>query len=199
MEPDLAFLLPATAIWLAAGIVAERLPEVRTARALRRRTGWLGVLAIAGLVTLAVPILDALSSPGPAGPGQGFTSLGLPAAPAVVVAAVTVRRIRHLWTGTGTFASAPETPAAPALLAGAAHPLVAFPVQLTGLAALATAVTAVGLVPLTAPDMLGLALTGVVLAVVAIGVRHALRHSRLVELAVTACPSSPRAARVLHV
>jgi hypothetical protein len=77
--------------------------------------------------------------------------------------------------------------------------MIALPVQVTGLVMLPALVTAAGLVPLTSPNMIGAVLTAVVLAVGTIGVRHALRHSRLVERAVTIRSRSSRAAGVLHV
>ena len=199
MDIDLAALLAITTLWLAAGIVADGLPRLRAARALRRRTGWLTGLTLAGLAALAVLGADALTSRDPVLADGTLAGLALPAVPATVVLLRTVRRLHRLWTGAGAFASAPDTPTPPALSAGAAHPMIALPVQLTGLAALPATVTATGLLPLTGPDLIGLVLTGAVFVVVTVGVRHALRHSRLVESAVTVRPRSPRATGVLHV
>jgi hypothetical protein len=199
MDMDLAIPLAVAGIWLAAGAIADGLPQLRTARALRRRAGWLLGLTLAGLAVMVALGLGALFSKAPTVADRAGVGLVLPAVPATVVAALTVRRLRRLWAGAGAFAAAPETPAPPALVAGGAHPMIALPVQVTGLASLPAAVTAAGLVPLTAPGTLGLALTAAGLAVVVIGVRHALRHSRLVESAVTLRPASARPAGVLHV
>jgi hypothetical protein len=120
------------------------------------------------------------------------------AAPALAVAACTVRRVRRLRAGAGAFAAAPETPAPHGLRAAAAHPLVGLPLQLTGLAIL-PAVVAAGAPDVFGPGVTGPAITVGVLGVAAIGVRHALRHSRLAERAAQPRPASPRAARPLHV
>jgi hypothetical protein len=125
--------------------------------------------------------------------------LALPAVPAVVVATLTVRRVWELRVSAGAFASAPEAPAPPALRAAAAHPMIALPVQVTALVMLPALVTTAGLVPLTGPNMIGVVLTAAVLAVGLIGIRHALRHSRLVERAVTIRSRSSRATGILHV
>ncbi|GAB2938454.1 hypothetical protein GCM10027280_28260 [Micromonospora polyrhachis] len=212
MNLDLVALLAITALWLAAGIVAEGLPRPATARAMRRRTGWLAGLTLTGLVGLAVLGTAALTSQDPVTTSQNLVTtrqaptdaamagLALPVVPAAVVALGSVRRLRRLWTGATAFASAPGTPTAPALTAGAAHPMIALPIQITGLATLPVAATAADLLPLTGPNLIGLVLTGAVLVVATIGVRHALRHSRLTEAVVTVRPRSPRAAGgVLHV
>ncbi|MDW5327292.1 hypothetical protein [Plantactinospora sp. KLBMP9567] len=199
MDSDLVILLAMAAVWLAAGLVVEGLPQLRAARRLRRRTGLLLALVGSGLAGLAGVLLAGLVEAEPTLADRTAVGLALPAVPAVVVAAVTVRRLRQLWVGTGAFARAPETPAPPALRAAAAHPMIALPVQVTGLVMLPALVTATGLVPLTSPGMIGVVLTAAVLAVGTIGVRHALRHSRLVERAVTVRSRSSRTAGVLHV
>ncbi|AVT30944.1 hypothetical protein C6361_17285 [Plantactinospora sp. BC1] len=199
MDTDLVILLAIAAVWLAAGLVVEGLPQLRAARPLRRRTGLLLGLVGSGLAGLAGVLLAGLVQAEPTLADRTSVGLALPAVPAVVVAAVTVRRLRQLWGGAGAFASAPETPAPPALRAAAAHPMIALPVQVTGLVMLPALVTATGLVPLTSPGMIGLVLTVAVLAVGTIGVRHALRHSRLLERAVTVRSRSSRTAGVLHV
>jgi hypothetical protein len=198
VDINLAILLAVAAVWLAAGIVADGLPQARTAGALRRRTGWLLALTATGLAGTAAAAVRALGSPATTA-DQAVLGLALPAASATVVAALTVRRLSRLRTSAGAFAAAPGTPAPPALVAGAAHPMVALPVQVAGLVSLPAAVTATGLVPLTGPSATGPVLTAAVLAVATIGVRHALRHSRLTELAVTVRPRSARAADVLRV
>jgi hypothetical protein len=71
------------------------------------------------------------------------------------------------------------TPAPPALRAAAAHPLVATPLQVTGLAALAGVPIAAGVIEVPGAQVAGIVLTVVGLAVLALGIRHAIRHSRL--------------------
>ncbi|MEQ4300471.1 hypothetical protein ABNF97_03590 [Plantactinospora sp. B6F1] len=199
MDTDLVILLAIAAVWLAAGLVVEGLPQQRAARPLRRRTGLLLALVGSGLAGLAGILLAGLVEAEPTLADRTAAGLALPAVSAAAVAAVTVRRLRQLWVGAGAFASAPETPAPPTLRAAAAHPMIALPVQVTGLVMLPALVTATGLVPLTSPGMIGVVLTAAVLAVGTIGVRHALRHSRLVERAVTVRSRSSRTAGVLHV
>ncbi|MFC6019209.1 hypothetical protein ACFP2T_23740 [Plantactinospora solaniradicis] len=199
MFVDLAILLAIAVVWVAAGLVAEGLPRLRTARPLRRRSRLLFVLVVSGLAGLAGVLLTGAVEADPTLADRTAVGLALPAVPAVVVAALTVRRVRELWLRAGAFAAAPEAPAPPALRAAAAHPMIALPVQVTGLVMLPGLVTAAGLVPLTSPSMIGLVLTAAVLAIGTIGVRHALRHSRLVERAVTIRPRSSRSAGILHV
>ncbi|MBF9132143.1 hypothetical protein I0C86_24800 [Plantactinospora sp. S1510] len=199
MFPDLAILLAIAVVWLAAGVVAEGLPRLRSARPLRRRGGLLFVLVLSGLAGLAGVLLTGAVEAEPTLADQTAVGLALPAVPAVVVAVLTVRRLRELRVRAGAFAAAPETPAPPALRAAAAHPMIALPVQVTGLVMLPGLVTAAGLAPLTGPSMIGMVLTAAVLAIGTIGVRHALRHSRLVERAVTIRSRSSRAAGILHV
>jgi len=103
----------------------------------------------------------------------------LPAVPAAFVILVTARRVTQVRRGAGAFATAPLTPAPPALRAAAAHPLVATPLQVTGLAALAGVPIAAGIVELPGADMAGVVLTAVGVGVLALGIRHAIRHSRL--------------------
>jgi uncharacterized membrane protein YoaK (UPF0700 family) len=67
------------------------------------------------------------------------------------------------------------------LQAAAAHPLVAAALQVTGLAALAGTPVAGDIVELRRTAIAGIAICVVGVAVVAIGARHALRHSRLAE------------------
>ncbi len=199
MNTPATVLLAIAAVWLTAALVADGLPAARTARALRRRTGSLFALTGAGLAAMASVGLGALITAGPTATDRVSAGLTLPAVPAVLVAGLTVRRLRRVRAAAGVFTSAPETPAPPTLRAAAAHPMIAFPVQATGLAALPGAVTATGLVPLTGPTMIGSVLTAAVLMVGAVGVRHALRHSRLAEQAVTLRSVSPRATGVLYV
>lgn len=209
MALDLAVLLGPATLWLAAGLLADRLSATPTTPRLRRRTGTLMLLVWGGLVgtgtATALALLD--WSPGPPGGGQGpldraGMALLLSAVPAVVVAARTVRRLRQLRAAAGAFATAPDTPVPPALRAASAHPLVVLPVQLAGLTTLPAAGAATGAVagavPTAGPGMIGLVLTAIVAVAVATGVRHGLRHSRLVERAVTLRPITSRARGLLQ-
>ncbi|MCX4387565.1 hypothetical protein OG777_11560 [Micromonospora peucetia] len=199
MESHLTVLLPLTAVWLAAGWFADGLPRLDHARALHRRTGWVLALTLTGLGLTAGVLVAGLSSAGATPADRAAAGLTLAAAPALVVAACTVRRVRRLRAGAAALSSASETPAPHGLRASAAHPLIGLPVQVTGLGILPAVAAA------STPDLpfgagvTGLAITVGVLGVAAIGVRHALRHSRLVERAVPAHPTSPRAAGALHV
>ncbi|WP_433389017.1 hypothetical protein [Micromonospora sp. KLBMP9576] len=196
MDSHLTVLLALTAVWLAAGWLADGLPRMHRARALRRRTGWVLALTLAGLALTAAVLGAGLSSAGATVADRAAAGLTLAVAPALVVAACTVRRVRRLGAGAAALASTPETPAPYGLRASAAHPLIGLPVQVTGLAILPAVAAASAPEPLFGPGVTGPAITLGVLAVVAIGVRHALRHSRLVE---RAAPTSPRAAGALHV
>ena len=73
----------------------------------------------------------------------------------------------------------------PGLRAAAAHPLVAAPLQVTGLAALVGLPIAAGVVELPggeATATAGITVIAIVLAVALIGIRAAVRHSRLAPL-----------------
>ncbi|MEH0969992.1 hypothetical protein V6U77_02475 [Micromonospora sp. CPCC 205546] len=199
MESHLTVLLPLTALWLVAGWLADGLPRLDHARALRRRTGWVLVLTLTGLGSTATVLVAGLSSPGATQADRAAAGLALAAAPALVVAACTLRRVRRLRAGARALSSAPGTPAPHGLRASAAHPLIGLPVQLTGLAILPAVAAASVPDLLFGPGVTGPAITVAVLGVAAIGVRHALRHNRLVERAVPARPASPRAAGALHV
>ncbi|MFC4149187.1 hypothetical protein ACFO0M_23295 [Micromonospora mangrovi] len=201
MDDHLAVLLPIAAVWTAAGIVADGLPRLDRARALRRRTGWLSALTLTGLVLTAGVLLAGLQSAGTTPVDRAAAGLGLAAAPALVVAVCTTRRVRRLRAGAGAFARAPEIPAPHGLRAAAAHPLIGLPLQVTALAVVPALVSAAGLDLSADPGVAGAAVTVGVLGVAVIGVRHALRHSRLVERATPAAVvvSSPRAAGALHV
>ena len=116
-----------------------------------------------------------------------------------MAAVCSVRRVRRLWAGAGAFASAPATPAPHGLRAAAAHPLIGLPLQVTALATLPAVIAATGADLGADPGVTGPAITVGALAVAAIGVRHALRHSRLAERALPDRPRSTRAAGPLHV
>jgi hypothetical protein len=166
--------------WLAAGLVADALPGARTARDLRRRAGTLTILVAAGAAALvAVPVVTWFIP----GVSNAPAAALLPAVPALIVLTLGVRRLGQVRRGAGAFATAPQTPVPPALRAVAAHPLILVPMQVTGLAALLGLPIAAGLVKVPGTDVAGIAITVVGAAVVAIGIRAAVRHSRLSLLA----------------
>ncbi|RAO49519.1 hypothetical protein GAR06_00846 [Micromonospora saelicesensis] len=199
MESQLTILLPVAAVWLAAGVVADGLPRLRSTRMLRRRTGWLLVLALTGVALTAAVLGGGLLSAGTAPVDRAAAGLTLAAGPALVAAVCSVRRIRRLWAGAGAFASAPATPAPHGLRAAAAHPLVGLPLQVTALATVPALIAAAGADLGADPGVTGPAITVGALAVIAIGVRHALRHNRFAERAQPAVAGSTRAAGALHV
>jgi hypothetical protein len=94
--------------------------------------------------------------------------------------------------GARAFATAPMTPAPPALRAAAAHPLVAAPLQVTGLAAVVGLPIAAGLVKVPGAEIAGIAITIVSVAVAVIGVRAALRHSRFSVRVIAPLKRAPR-------
>jgi hypothetical protein len=173
---DVILIGALAAIWLTAGLLADGLPVARSAAELRRRAGLLSILVGGGAaVFLAVPVVAGALPGGSAAP----TAALLTAVPAMVVLTSTVRRLGQVRRGAGAFATAPQAPVPPGLRAAAAHPLIAAPLQVTGLAALVGLPIAAGLVTVPGGDLAGIAITVVGLAVLAIGIRHALRHSRL--------------------
>ncbi|MFF4877314.1 hypothetical protein [Micromonospora sp. NPDC000668] len=199
MESPLVALLPIAILWLAAGVVADGLPRLDRARSLRRRAGHLLILTLVGL-TLTVTVLAAgLFSAGNTSADQAAAALDIAGVPALVVAVCTVRRVRRLWAGAGAFATAPETPAPYGLRAAAAHPLIGLPLQVTGVLTVPALVAASGTGLFATPGVTGPAITVGALVVIAIGVRHALRHSRLAERARPDAERSARAAGPLHV
>ncbi|SCE69153.1 hypothetical protein GA0074695_0348 [Micromonospora viridifaciens] len=191
MADQLIVLLPVATAWVAAGVVADGLPRLERARALRRRTGWLFALTLSGVVLTAAVLAVGLQSAGRTAVDQAADGLALAAVPALVVAACTVRRVRRLWAGAGAFAAAPETPAPHGLRAAAAHPLIGLPIQVTALAVLPAVISAAGVDLLAAPAVAGPAVTVGGLGVIAIGVRHALRHNRLAERALPPAAPAP--------
>jgi hypothetical protein len=179
---DLILIGTLAAVWLAAGLLADTLPDARTARALRRRARALSTLVGAGAaVFIAVPVVTGLLPGDSAAPAAAL----LPAVPALFVLTMTARRLTQVRRGAGAFGAAPLTPAPPALRAAAAHPWLAVPLQMTGLAALVGVPIAADLVDLPGSDVAAIAITVVGIAVLSLVVRHALRHSRL-NLAVLA-------------
>ncbi|MFJ6196850.1 hypothetical protein [Micromonospora sp. NPDC092111] len=206
MDGHLLVLLPIAAVWLAAGVVADGLPRLDRARALRRRTGWLLALTATGLALTAAVLAAGLTSAGNTPVDRAAAQLPLVAVPALAVAVCTWRRVRRLRAGAGAFTAAPETPAPYGLRAAAGHPLIGLPLQVTALATVPGLLAAAGLDLTTDPGVTGVALTGGGLAVLAIGVRHGLRHNRLAERtlppaapALAGLPASPAAAGSLHV
>ncbi|MEW1583990.1 hypothetical protein AB0283_00870 [Micromonospora vinacea] len=199
MESQLTILLPVAAVWLAAGVVADGLPRLRNTRMLRRRTGWLLVLAVTGVALTAAVLGGGLFSTGATPVDRAAAGLTLAAGPALVATVCSVRRIRRLWAGAGAFASAPATPSPHGLRAAAAHPLVGLPLQVTALATVPALIAAAGADLGAEPGVTGPAITVGALAVVAIGVRHALRHNRFAERARPVAAPSTRTAGALHV
>lgn len=199
MESQLTILLPVAAVWLAAGVVADGLPRLRNTRVLRRRTGWLLVLALTGMALTAAVLGGGLLSAGATPVDRAAAGLTLAAGPALVAAVCSLRRIRRLRAGAGAFVSAPATPAPHGLRASGAHPLVGLPLQATALATLPAVIAAAGIDLGADPGVTGPAITVGALAVAAIGVRHALRHSRFAERAQPEAPQSAGTAGALHV
>ncbi len=173
---DVILIGALAAIWLTAGLLADGLPVARTAADLRRRAGLLSILVGGGAaVFVAVPVVTGAMP----GPSAASTAALLAAVPAIVVMTSTVRRLAQVRAGAGAFATAPQAPVPPGLRAAAAHPLIAAPLQVTGLAALVGLPVAAGVVTVPGSDVAGMTISVVGLAVAAIGIRHALRHSRL--------------------
>jgi hypothetical protein len=118
----------------------------------------------------------------------------LPAVPATIVLTVSRRRLIHIRRGAGAFATAPLAPLPPGLRAAAAHPLVAAPVQVTGVAALASLPIAAGFLAVPGEDAAGIVISVGAVAVLATAVRSGVRHNRL---SVPAVVRPARAAREL--
>ncbi|WP_436525024.1 hypothetical protein [Actinoplanes sp. HUAS TT8] len=185
---DVILIGALAAVWLVAGLLADGLPAAGTARLMRRRAGLLAVLAGAGAALfVAVPVVTALVPGTSAAP----TAALIPAVPALIVLTSGLRKLSWVRRGAGAFATAPQAPVPPALRAAAAHPLITAPLQVTGLAAIVALPLAAGLVPLPGSGVpattgfagiAGIAITVMALAVVAIGIRAALRHGRLAPL-----------------
>ncbi|TDB81243.1 hypothetical protein [Micromonospora sp. KC721] len=205
MESQLVVLAPIAVVWLAAGIVADGLPRLDRARALRRRTGWLLALTLTGLGATAAVLLTDLASTGDTLADRAAAGVTVAAVPGIVVAVCAVRRARRLRRGAQALATAPDTPAPYGLRATAAHPLIVLPVQVTALATVPPLLATVGVDLTAGPGRTGPAITVGALVVIAIGVRHALRHNRLAEralppaLTLATAPGSARPAGALHV
>ncbi|WP_433827886.1 hypothetical protein ACQP2E_00215 [Actinoplanes sp. CA-015351] len=179
---DVILIGTLAAVWLAAGLLVDGLPTAGTASELRRRAGLLTVLVAVGATAfVAVPVVSGLIP----GLSSAPTAALLPAVPALIVMTATLRRLAWVRRGAGAFATAPLAPVPPALRAAAAHPLVAAPLQITGLAALVGIPIAARLVETPAggaSTAAGVAIAVVAVAVVAIGIRAGLRHSRFALL-----------------
>jgi hypothetical protein len=173
---DLILAGALVAVWLTAGLLADALPSARSALQMRHRAGLLTALVAGGAaVFVAVPLVTGLLPGESAAPAAAL----LPAGPALIVLTATLRRLTQVRRGAGAFATAPQAPVPPALRAAAAHPLILVPLQVTGLATLISLPIAGGLVEVPGADLAGIAVTVVGVAVLAIGVRAGLRHSRL--------------------
>ncbi|MBU2670008.1 hypothetical protein KOI35_41530 [Actinoplanes bogorensis] len=186
---DLILAGTLVAVWLTAGLMADALPSARSALDLRRRAGILTALvAVGATVFVAVPVVTYLVPGESAAPAAAL----LPAVPALIALTASLRRMTQVRRGAGAFASAPLTPVPPALRAAAAHPLILVPLQVTGLATLLSLPIAGGLIEVPGADLAGIAITVVGVAVLAIGIRAGLRHSRLAVLALAPIGRRPR-------
>ncbi|WP_430779653.1 hypothetical protein [Actinoplanes sp. G11-F43] len=179
---DVIMIGTLAATWLAAGLLSDGLPTAISAHQLRRRAGLVTGLIVAGLaVFVAVPFVASMLPGVQAAP----TAALLPAVPGLIVVTATVRRLGRVRRGAGAFATAPLAPIPPGLRAAAAHPLLAAPLQITGLAALVGLPIAADLVTLPIGEsagVAGFAVIGTALAIAGIGIRAALRHNRLAPL-----------------
>lgn len=173
---DLLLAGTLAAVWLAAGLVADAVPGAATARALRRRVRALSILIGTGVAAfLLVPVVTTLVPGDSNAPAAALLS----GVPAMIVLAVTARRVARIRRGTSAFDTAPLTPAPHALRAAAAHPWVATPLQVTGLAAVVGVPVAAGIVEVPAAGVASGAVAVMAVLVLALSVRHGLRHSRL--------------------
>jgi hypothetical protein len=146
------------------------------------------LIALGAAVLVAVPLVADLVPGESAAPAAAL----LPAVPALFVLLVSVRRLTRVRQGAGAFVAAPQTPAPPALRAAAAHPLVTTPLQVTGLAALVGLPIAAGLIRVPGASVAGILISVVGVAVLVIGIRAAIRHSRLSLLALAPIRTSRR-------
>ncbi|GAA2578902.1 hypothetical protein GCM10010435_64530 [Winogradskya consettensis] len=191
---DLILIGALAVVWLTAGLLADTLPVARTARELRRRARLLSTVVGAGAgLFVAVLVMTGLFPGDTSAPAAAL----FPAVPALFVLTMTARRLGQIRRGAGAFATAPLAPAPPALRAAAAHPLVAVPLQVTGLAALLGVPIAADLVEVPGADFAGIAIGIVGVAALSLVLRHAIRHSRL-NLAVLAPIGRMRHAPVLR-
>lgn len=175
----IAVAVPALAAitWVTASLLADGLPEVASPAGLGRRSRLLLAVVVAGLTATATAA-GTTAATGNVTPVQI-----VPAAAAAAVAVLALRRLAALRRGATAFADAPDSPLPPGLRAAAAHPMIGLPVQTCGMASLPAAVA--GFVPFDGAAAVGPAVTAALPVVVAIGIRHALRHNRLAERAIT--------------
>jgi hypothetical protein len=186
---DLTLIAALAGVWLAAGLLAETLPTSQTALELRRRTVLLSTVIIVGAaVFVAIPLVVWVLPGKSAAPAAAL----LAAVPGLFALTVTVRRLTRVRQGAGVFAAAPQTPVPPALRAAAAHPLLTTPLQVTGLAALVGLPIAAGVIAVPGSSVAAVAITVVAVAVLVIGVRAAIRHSRLTMQAFAPISSTRR-------
>jgi hypothetical protein len=186
---DVTLVAALAGVWLAAGLLAETLPTARTALELRRRAALLSTVILVGTaVFVAIPLVDWVLPGTSAAPAAAL----LPAVPALFAVTVTVRRLTRVRQGSAVFGAAPHTPLPPGLRAAAAHPLLTTPLQVTGLAALAGLPVATGVISVPGGEVAGIAIAVVGLAGLLIGVRAAVRHSRLRSQVLTPVRSSRR-------
>ena len=179
-------------------VVADRLPRLDRARALRRRTGWLLALTLTGLGLTATVLAVGLTSAGATPVDRAAAGSAWPPArrspsrPARCGGAAPAR------AGAARLATAPETPA-PRPWAAGAHPLIGLPVQVTALATLPPVLSAAGLDLAADPRLTGPA--------VILGGLASSRSGYAWRCATTGSPSgryrrrrrAQRAARPLHV
>ncbi|WP_326550616.1 hypothetical protein [Micromonospora sp. NBC_01813] len=183
MDLDLLGWLALGAGWLIAALIADALPAADDPARLRRRVTGLLTLVVVGLAGTV-----AMIGWGRAGTADAVAALAvavLAVGPALAVAVLAVPRLRRLRAGSATFRTAPAAPTPPGLRADAAHPLLALPMQVAAVALLPVGVQAADIGPVLGAGTAGLVSTAAVVLLVATGVRHALRHSRLAERAVT--------------
>ncbi|GGK94698.1 hypothetical protein [Mangrovihabitans endophyticus] len=177
MKPtaDLIVVGTLAVVWLIAGLLADGLPMTRTAADLRRRARILSLLVGAGAaVFVAVPVM-ALALPGPS---SAPAAVLLAAIPGLIALTAGLHRLTQIRWSAAAFATAPSAPVPPALRAAAAHPLIAAPLQVTGLAAIVGLPIAADVIVVPDSDLAAIAVVAVGVAVLAIGIRHAMRHSR---------------------
>jgi hypothetical protein len=140
-------------------------------------------------VFVAVPVVTGLLPGASAAPAAAL----LPAVPAMIVLTLTVRRLTQIRRGAGAFATAPLAPIPPGLRAAAAHPLVSVPLQVTGLAAVSGIPIAAGFVTVPGSDSAGIGTSIAAAVVIVLGIRAALRHSRLSVKAIPPLKRAPKA------
>ncbi|MFV2021833.1 hypothetical protein [Micromonospora sp. LOL_023] len=183
MDLDLLGWLALGAGWLIAAVIADALPATDDPARLRRRVTGLLTLVVVGLVGTTAMIGWGIADVADAVAARAVAVLAV--GPALAVAVLAVPRLRRLRAGSAAFRTAPAAPTPPSLRADAAHPLLALPMQVAAAALLPVGMQTAGGDAVLGAETAGLVSTAAVLLLVATGVRHALRHSRLAERAVT--------------